>query len=70
MSYQYPRLGRICKKTVQGRKRCRICDLKAAWTRDVEVSYMRGDDDSYGLCEAHKRASLEDILRGRETCRE
>lgn len=63
MSRRYPQIGNSGKVPKEGSHsgrlglighKCYFCSEDAVSYIDIEVSYMRGDDDVVCLCEKHK----------------
>lgn len=54
---KYPRLGPRWQRPKAGSTRaCRVCGSVPAGLQDVEVSYMRGDDEVVACCDSCRRA--------------
>jgi hypothetical protein len=59
--HHYPRYDSRRKMPPNTPKTCEVagCGEKAKWQVFVQVSYMRGDDDDYRVCEAHRKFDPE-----------
>lgn len=60
----YPRLG--AERQLKN-KQCSCCDQKALKRIDIQVSWLRGEDDVFNVCETHlkmARASQWETLYG------
>jgi hypothetical protein len=62
MSRTYPRIG--AKNKLPSVPLCCICGRVATWRLDVQVSYMRGDDEVRDVCDEHRQAPAEALLNG------
>lgn len=61
MAREYPRIGKKVYN-VRLKQPCSICRHRAKCRVDVEVSYMRGDDLVFFLCNDHQNVSAEELV--------
>lgn len=54
MAKSYPRIGQIIKKTTNTSAKCK-CGQIGKFFIEIQVNYMRGDDEYYWSCKEHKR---------------
>lgn len=58
MSQKYPRIGSSRNHT---KGLCQCCQKPAKHRVDIQVSYMRGDDEVYLVCQDHMAVAKYDI---------
>ncbi len=66
MSAKYPRFGSSRKPSKRDRGTCFICGAPTAIIKDIEYSYMRGEDGTFSLCERHGSFQLKPLLKALE----
>ena len=62
MPRQYPRVGNKIKSQHNFyRKTCEFCGKLGTLRIDLQINYMRGDDEVFILCDEHKTMTAQEL---------